>query len=164
MKRINILFQIILLLSLFVSASHAEIINENNLPSSLGWMISANPIGGYFTWEMPTTASHSIVMNGGMYDLSNYRKSYELVFMEHLGTQSTYSGWFYRGIGFGGCGKTFPQSDTIPFLSLLLGARYEFGSLNAFAELYSMFNEQGISPLLRTGLRIDADKFPFVPM
>jgi hypothetical protein len=156
----------ILLMTLLGFASNGEILSENYLPSSLGLAVSSN-VGLLFSWEMPTTVSHSVGINAGVFDISGVNGGYrslELNFLEHLGNQKTNAGWFYRGIGAGAYQPYLADGSGKGFLSLFFGGRHEFEAINIYGEIYSMISPDNLRLLLRIGLRIDAGQFPYVPV
>ncbi|NQU16973.1 MAG: hypothetical protein HQ564_02810 [Candidatus Saganbacteria bacterium] len=146
----------IFLLFCFGSATRSEMLDTDHLPASIGISGSLLTSGLFFDIEIPIYTSRSLVLNSGIFTAdsnNNYNLLvFEIDYLEHLGTQKTNVGWFYRGIGIGEY-RDYDSKRENWFLSLLAGRRQElfFGSIYAEANL--KVNSNKIFPLLKIGIK-----------
>lgn len=156
--QMNLLYRIcfvIMIAILMSNTATSEIINEGNLPGSIG--LSLDIFRGLGV---------SLIFPVNKYAIELYadRDISGIGFYSNEGKLSTGSSWFYYGVTLGNHAKNYPLTTYTMYFGALIGRRWE-GRLGHLAiETGPLIDKDGIFYIARGRVAIDTEKFPSIPL
>ena len=146
---------IIIIAILMCNPVSAEIVNEGNLPGTIG--LSLDVFRGLGVSMIFPVKKYAI-------ELYSSRDLNGIGFYLNEGMLSTGSSWFYYGVTVGNHFKNYPATTYDVYLGALFGRRWE-GLIGHLAiEAGPLIDKDEIFFIFRGRMAIDTEKFPSIPL